>query len=342
MSESTTPNTSPKSSASKPMAAKPLPAKPRPVVQGEKLRGADKVARIPVKVIPTEDLPRKPDWIRVRVPANGEIQRIKSLLREQKLYTVCEEASCPNLPECFGGGTATFMIMGDICTRRCPFCDVAHGRPNALDLDEPKHLAESVQALNLKYVVVTSVDRDDLRDGGAEHFAHCIQAIRDSSPATKVEVLVPDFRGRMEVAIDKLSATPPDVFNHNMENVPRLYRAIRPGSDYQWSLDLLLNYKTRNPEILTKSGLMVGLGESNDEIKAVLEDLREHQVDMVTIGQYLQPSKQHLPVDRFVHPDEFAEFKEFAEALGFVNVASGPMVRSSYHADLQHQGEHIG
>ena len=337
MPEPTTPNTSPK-----PATSKPQPATPRPVVRGEKLRGADKVARIPVKVIPTEDLPRKPDWIRVRVPANGEIQRIKSLLREQKLYTVCEEASCPNLPECFGGGTATFMIMGDICTRRCPFCDVAHGRPNALDLDEPKHLAESVQALNLKYVVVTSVDRDDLRDGGAEHFANCIQAIRDSSPATNVEVLVPDFRGRMEVAIDKLSATPPDVFNHNMENVPRLYRAIRPGSDYQWSLDLLLNYKTRNPEILTKSGLMVGLGESNEEIKAVLEDLREHQVDMVTIGQYLQPSKQHSPVDRFVHPDEFAEFKAFAEACGFGNVASGPMVRSSYHADLQHQGEHIG
>lgn len=319
------------------------PASParRKVIQGEKLRGADKVARIPVKVIPTTDLPRKPDWIRVRIPANGEVQRIKNLLRAQKLNTVCEEASCPNLPECFGGGTATFMVMGDICTRRCPFCDVAHGRPNALDPDEPRHLAESVAALNLKYVVVTSVDRDDLRDGGAGHFADCIRAVRESSPNTRIEVLVPDFRGRMEIALDCFEADPPDVFNHNLENVPRLYRAIRPGSDYQWSLDLLKRYKERMPHVATKSGLMVGLGETNDEIKAVMEDLHRHKVDMVTIGQYLQPSKQHSPVDRFVHPDEFEEFRLFGERLGFTNVASGPLVRSSYHADLQAKGEDV-
>lgn len=319
------------------------PANPtrKKVVQGEKLRGADKVARIPVKVIPTTDLPRKPDWIRVRVPANGEVQRIKTLLRKQKLHTVCEEASCPNLPECFGGGTATFMIMGDICTRRCPFCDVAHGRPNALDPEEPAHLAESVAALNLKYVVVTSVDRDDLRDGGAGHFGECIRAIRESSPSTKIEVLVPDFRGRMEIALDLMAADPPDVFNHNLENVPRLYKAIRPGSDYQWSLDLLKLYKERMPHVATKSGLMVGLGETDAEVKQVMQDLREHKVDMVTIGQYLQPSKQHAPVDRFVHPDVFEEFRLFGEALGFANVASGPLVRSSYHADLQHKGEDV-
>jgi len=311
------------------------------VVQGEKLRGADKVARIPVKVIPTTELPRKPDWIRVRVPANGEVQRIKNLLRQQKLHTVCEEASCPNLPECFGGGTATFMIMGDICTRRCPFCDVAHGRPNALDPEEPANLAESVAALNLKYVVVTSVDRDDLRDGGAGHFGDCIRAIRERSPATRIEVLVPDFRGRMEIALDLLAADPPDVFNHNLENVPRLYRAIRPGSDYQWSLDLLKLYKERMPHVATKSGLMVGLGETNEEVKAVMRDLRAHKVDMVTIGQYLQPSKQHSAVERFVHPDEFEEFRRYGEELGFANVASGPLVRSSYHADLQHKGEDV-
>jgi len=316
-------------------------AAPKKVVRGEKLRGADKVARIPIKVIPTEELPRKPDWIRVRVPAGGEVQRIKSLLRKQKLFTVCEEASCPNLPECFGGGTATFMIMGDICTRRCPFCDVAHGRPNPLDEEEPQNLADSVAALNLKYVVVTSVDRDDLRDGGADHFAQCIRAVRDRSPATQIEVLVPDFRGRMEIALDILSAEPPDVFNHNLENVPRLYKAIRPGSDYQWSLDLLKFYKARNPNVSTKSGLMVGLGETNEEVMEVMRDLRSHDVDMITIGQYLQPSKQHAPVDRFVHPDEFEMFREFGEELGFTNVASGPMVRSSYHADLQHKGENV-
>lgn len=316
--------------------------KPHPsVVRGEKLRGAEKVARIPIKVIPTEELPRKPDWIRVRIPTNGQVEKVKALLREQKLHTVCEEASCPNLPECFGHGTATFMIMGDICTRRCPFCDVAHGRPNALDPNEPAHLAESVKALNLRYVVVTSVDRDDLRDGGAEHFAHCIQAIRDSSPQTQIEVLVPDFRGRMDIALDILSATPPDVFNHNLENVPRLYREIRPGSDYQWSLDLLRRFKERAPLVPTKSGLMVGLGETDEEIEQVMHDLRAHQVDMITIGQYLQPSKSHSPVKRFVTPAQFDHFRRLGETLGFSNVASGPLVRSSYHADLQAQGEDV-
>lgn len=322
-------------------ADKPAPSAKKPVQQGEKLRGAEKVARIPVKVIPTVDLPRKPDWIRVRVPANGEVQRVKNLLRQQKLHTVCEEASCPNLPECFGGGTATFMIMGDICTRRCPFCDVAHGRPNPLDPEEPKNLAESVAALSLKYVVVTSVDRDDLRDGGADHFAQCIRAVREQSPNTKIEVLVPDFRGRMDIALDILSAEPPDVFNHNLENVPRLYKAIRPGSDYQWSLDLLKRFKERVPQVPTKSGIMVGLGETNDEVKEVMRDLRAHNVDMITIGQYLQPSKEHAPVDRFVTPAEFEEFRLYGEALGFSNVASGPLVRSSYHADLQHKGEDV-
>lgn len=317
------------------------PSRPKRLEAGEKLRGADKVARIPVKVIPTETLPRKPDWIRVRIPAGGEIQKVKNLLRAQKLHTVCEEASCPNLPECFGGGTATFMIMGDICTRRCPFCDVAHGRPKPLDPEEPNSLAESVTALKLKYVVVTSVDRDDLRDGGAGHFADCIRAVREASPHTRIEVLVPDFRGRMDIALDLLAAEPPDVFNHNLENVPRLYREIRPGSDYQWSLDLLKRYKERVPHVPTKSGIMVGLGETNEEVLQVLTDLRAHNVDMITIGQYLQPSKEHAPVKRFVTPAEFDEFRRFGEALGFTNVASGPMVRSSYHAELQHKGEDV-
>lgn len=321
-------------------SATPAPEK-KTVQRGEKLRGADKVARIPVKVVPTEELPRKPDWIRVRVPANGEVQRVKNLLRQQKLHTVCEEASCPNLPECFGGGTATFMIMGDICTRRCPFCDVAHGRPNPLDPEEPANLAETVAALNLKYVVITSVDRDDLRDGGADHFAQCIRAVRERSPGTQIEVLVPDFRGRMDIALDILSADPPDVFNHNLENVPRLYKAIRPGSDYQWSLDLLKRFKERVPHVPTKSGIMVGLGETNEEVLAVMRDLRAHDVDMITIGQYLQPSRQHAPVTRFVTPAEFDEFRVYGEELGFSNVASGPLVRSSYHADLQHKGEDV-
>lgn len=328
-----------------PSTAKPAVTKAttsvKRVQQGEKLRGAEKVARIPIKVVPTDELPRKPDWIRVRVPASGEVQRVKKLLRKQKLFTVCEEASCPNLPECFGGGTATFMIMGDICTRRCPFCDVAHGRPNPLDTEEPKHLAESIQSLGLKYVVITSVDRDDLRDGGAAHFAECIGEVRKSSPNTKIETLVPDFRGRMEVALDILAAAPPDVFNHNLENVPRLYKEIRPGSDYQWSLDLLKKFKERVPHVPTKSGLMVGLGETNEEVQQVMRDLRAHNVDMITIGQYLQPSKSHSPVKRFVTPAEFEEFRLLGEELGFSNVASGPLVRSSYHADLQAKGENV-
>ena len=308
---------------------------------GVKLRGADKVARIPVKVIPTETMPRKPEWLRIKVPASPEVARIKSKLRQHKLASVCEEANCPNLGECFNHGTATFMIMGEICTRRCPFCDVAHGRPNALNSEEPMELATAVADMGLKYVVVTSVDRDDLRDGGAKHFADCIQAINERTPSTEVEVLVPDFRGRMDIALDILAATPPQVFNHNLESVPRLYKKIRPGSDYQWSLSLLKNYKERCPEVLTKSGLMVGLGETNEEILEVLRDLRAHGVDMLTLGQYLQPSRNHLAVDRFVPPAEFDELGEQAKAMGFKHVASGPLVRSSYHADLQAKGHEV-
>jgi len=262
-------------------------------------------------------------------------------LRQHKLASVCEEANCPNLGECFNHGTATFMIMGEICTRRCPFCDVAHGRPNALNSEEPMELATAVADMGLKYVVVTSVDRDDLRDGGAKHFADCIQAINERTPSTEVEVLVPDFRGRMDIALDILAATPPQVFNHNLESVPRLYKKIRPGSDYQWSLSLLKNYKERCPEVLTKSGLMVGLGETNEEILEVLRDLRAHGVDMLTLGQYLQPSRNHLAVDRFVPPAEFDELGEQAKAMGFKHVASGPLVRSSYHADLQAKGHEV-
>lgn len=308
---------------------------PKKVVQGEKLRGAEKVARIPVKIIPTVELPKKPDWIRVKMPISPEISRIKGLLRKHKLASVCEEAQCPNLGECFSSGTATFMIMGEICTRRCPFCDVAHGRPNPLDENEPRELAEAVAEMGLKYVVVTSVDRDDLRDGGAEHFAQCINEMRAHSPQLYIEVLVPDFRGRMEVALDILQQTPPDVFNHNLESIPRLYREIRPGSDYQWSLDLLKQYKERCPDVLTKSGLMLGLGETKEEVIQVMRDMRTHNIDMLTLGQYLQPSRHHLPVARFVHPDEFDELAKIAEDLGFLSVASGPLVRSSYHADKQ-------
>jgi len=308
---------------------------------GVKLRGADKVARIPVKVIPTETMPRKPEWLRIKVPASPEVARIKSKLRQHKLASVCEEANCPNLGECFNHGTATFMIMGEICTRRCPFCDVAHGRPNPLNSEEPVELATAVADMGLKYVVVTSVDRDDLRDGGAQHFANCIQAINERTPSTEVEVLVPDFRGRMDIALDILAATPPQVFNHNLESIPRLYKKIRPGSDYQWSLDLLKNYKQRCPDVLTKSGLMVGLGETNEEILEVLRDLRAHNVDMLTLGQYLQPSRNHLAVDRFVPPAEFDELGEQAKAMGFKHVASGPLVRSSYHADLQAKGQEV-
>jgi lipoic acid synthetase len=315
-----------------PVKAKPAPRK---VVQGEKLRGADKTDRIPVKIIPTVELPVKPDWIRVKMPVSPEVNRIKSLLRKHKLASVCEEAQCPNLGECFSGGTATFMIMGEICTRRCPFCDVAHGRPNPLDENEPRELAEAIAEMKLKYVVVTSVDRDDLRDGGAQHFANCIRETRLLNPDIRVEVLVPDFRGRMEVALDILEKEPPDVFNHNLETVPSLYLKCRPGSDYQWSLDLLKKYKQRRPDVLTKSGLMLGMGETKEELLKVLEDMRAHDIDMLTLGQYLQPSRNHLPVDRFVHPDEFEELGKIAENLGFKSVASGPLVRSSYHADKQ-------
>ncbi len=309
--------------------------------QGEKLRNADKVELIPVKVVPTKEIPRKPDWIRVRMPASPEIDRIKKILRKNGLSSVCEEASCPNLGECFSGGTATFMIMGDICTRRCPFCDVGHGKPNPLDSNEPVHLAEAIAEMRLKYVVITSVDRDDLRDGGAQHFADCIRESRLRLPSLQLEVLVPDFRGRMDIALDIFEAEAPDVFNHNLETVPRLYRQSRPGANYQWSLQLLQKYKQRRPDVLTKSGLMVGLGETKEEIIEVLKDLRAHDVDMLTIGQYLQPSKEHLAVDRFVHPDEFDEYSAIAKQLGFKHAACGPLVRSSYHADKQAQGEEL-
>ena len=311
------------------------------LVEGEKLRGAEKVKRIPVKVIPTVELPAKPDWIRVKIPASPKISHIKQKLREHRLASVCEEASCPNLGECFSNGTATFMIMGDICTRRCPFCDVAHGKPKPLDPDEPTELARAIQEMDLSYVVITSVDRDDLKDSGARHFADCFTQTKLHNPHIKVEVLVPDFRGRMDIALDILQSTPPDVFNHNLETVPRLYRKARPGADYQWSLDLLKAYKERCPEVVTKSGLMLGLGETLDEVKQVLRDLKAHKVDMITLGQYLQPSKDHLKVERFVHPSEFEALKKFAEILGFDQVASGPLVRSSYHADKQAHGETV-
>jgi len=298
-------------------------------------RGAAKTARIPIKIEPTARPQRKPSWIRARSPGNPAVGRLKKILRENRLYTVCEEASCPNIGECFGHGTATFMIMGDICTRRCPFCDVAHGRPEPLDADEPENLARTIRAMGLSYVVITSVDRDDLRDGGAGHFVECIRAVRAHNPATRVEILVPDFRGRMDRALDIMHAAPPDVFNHNLETVPRLYRQARPGSDYQWSLTLLQRFKAGHPQVPTKSGLMLGLGETLDEVKQVMEDLRAHDCEMLTLGQYLQPSLHHLPVERFVHPDEFDELARCGHAMGFTHVASGPMVRSSYHADQQ-------
>ena len=299
-------------------------------------RGVDKVARIPIKVEPTVGaLPRKPSWLRARAPTDPRVQELKALLRAEGLHTVCEEASCPNLGECFAHGTATFMIMGALCTRRCPFCDVAHGRPQALDADEPEHVANAVERMRLKYVVITSVDRDDLRDGGAAHFAACIAAVRARTPTTRIEILVPDFRGRMELALEILQRTPPDVFNHNLESVPRLYLKVRPGSDYAWSLELMRRYKEAVPGVPTKSGLMLGLGETIDEVRAVMRDMREHQVEMLTLGQYLQPSRAHLPVERFVTPDEFDELKVYGDSLGFSNVASAPLVRSSYHADLQ-------
>ena len=305
------------------------------LIVGEKLRGAEKVRRIPVKVIPTEILPPKPQWLRVRVRSNPEIERTKEILRNRSLASVCEEASCPNLPECFSRGTATFMIMGEICTRRCPFCDVAHGKPKPLDDNEPRNLASAIEEMKLTYVVITSVDRDDLKDSGASHFSRCIEEVKMSNPQIIVEVLVPDFRGRKEIALRILSRTPPDVFNHNLETIPRLYKKVRPGADYAWSLSLLKSFRQLNPNIPTKSGLMLGLGEHLSEVRSVMRDLRENNVDMVTLGQYLQPSKQHLKVERFVSPEEFEDLADFGRSLGFKSVASGPLVRSSYHADLQ-------
>jgi lipoyl synthase len=301
----------------------------------QKQKGDAKTKRIPIKVVPAEVL-KKPDWIRVKAGSpNTRFYEIKKILREHKLHTVCEEASCPNIGECFGGGTATFMIMGDKCTRRCPFCDVGHGRPDPLDADEPKNLAKTIGALKLNYVVITSVDRDDLKDGGAQHFVDCIRETRAASPSTKIEVLVPDFRGRLDRALDILKAAPPDVMNHNLETVPRLYKEARPGSDYAFSLSLLQRFKESVPHVPTKSGLMVGLGETDEEILQAMRDMRAHQVDMLTIGQYLAPSGHHLPVRRYVHPDTFKMFEREAVAMGFSHAAVGALVRSSYHADRQ-------
>jgi len=312
---------------------------------GVKLRDAEKMALIPVKVLPTEpaEMLRKPEWLKIKLPRSSErIDEIKSAMRKHGLHSVCEEASCPNLTECFSHGTATFMILGAICTRRCPFCDVAHGRPLPPSAEEPEKLALTIKDMKLKYVVITSVDRDDLRDGGAQHFAECITAIRKESPQIKIEVLVPDFRGRMDAALNILTQTPPDVFNHNLETAPRLYKLARPGADYKWSLELLRRYKEAHPEVSTKSGLMVGLGETTEEIIEVMKDLRHHNVDMLTVGQYLQPSKHHLPVRRYVSPAEFDEIKRIGFELGFKHVAAGPFVRSSYHADRQAAGEAVG
>lgn len=310
---------------------KPLPASK---IAGVKERDAAKTSRIPIKIIP-QPMQRKPEWIRMKVPDSARYQEIKKVLRDNKLHTVCEEASCPNIGECFSNGTATFMILGDICTRRCPFCDVAHGKPLPPDADEPENLARTIAQMKLNYVVITSVDRDDLRDGGAQHFVDCIQAVRVHSPNIKIEVLVPDFRGRLDVAMEILRKAPPDVMNHNLETVPRLYKQARPGSDYLNSLTLLKTFGALYPNVPTKSGLMLGLGETDEEILAVMQDLRAHNVSMLTLGQYLQPSVHHLPVMRYVEPSAFDALKEKANAMGFNNTASGPMVRSSYHADEQ-------
>ena len=312
---------------------------PKPIVRGEKLRGAEKLARIPIKITPQPAAQRlrKPAWIRARFTGDPAVVRLKQILRQRGLHTICEEAACPNLGECFARGTATFLIMGDICTRRCPFCDVAHGRPNPLDANEPRRLAETVAQMNLNYVVITSVDRDDLRDGGAAHFVECIRALRALCPTTKIEILTPDFRGRVQRALDILAAAPPDVFNHNLETVPRLYKSARPGADYTESLRLLQQHRAHHPNIPTKSGLMLGLGERAEEVVAVMRDLRAAAVTMLTLGQYLQPSRHHLPVQKYWTPREFAEIGEVGESLGFDNVAAAPMVRSSYHADLQAQ-----
>lgn len=302
---------------------------------GVKQKGELKTARIPIKIVPQEAL-KKPDWIRVKAGNDaGRFGEIKKMLRDQKLHTVCEEAACPNIGECFGRGTATFMILGDICTRRCPFCDVGHGKPLPPDVDEPRHLAESVANLKLRYVVITSVDRDDLRDGGAQHFVDVIRAVREASPTTTIEVLVPDFRGRMDVALDIFGQALPDVMNHNLETVPRLYKQARPGADYAHSLNFLKAFKARYPNVPTKSGLMVGLGETDEEIIEELKDMRAHDINLLTIGQYLAPSNHHLPVVRYVHPDTFKRFETEALALGFEGAACGPMVRSSYWADQQ-------
>ncbi|MCB1761813.1 MAG: lipoyl synthase [Gammaproteobacteria bacterium] len=310
----------------------------RKVIAGEKLRSADKVARIPVKVVPTTEPLAKPAWIRIRIPSHSQRPQVEKLLADSDLHTVCQEASCPNLAECFGQGTATFMIMGDICTRRCPFCDVAHGRPLELDPDEAERLADTVRRMQLSYVVITSVDRDDLVDGGASHYAECIAAVRRRQPGIKVEILVPDFRGRMEPALANLALAPPDVFNHNLETVPRLYKKVRPGADYHWSLQLLKRFAEQHSHVPTKSGLMLGLGESIAEVEQVMRDLHSHGCSLLTLGQYLRPSPHHLPVSRYVTPAEFDQLKQLGESMGFHHVASGPLVRSSYHADLQTAG----
>src|SRR3990172_7333855 len=309
-----------------------------PPMNIDKQKGAAKIARAfgksTIPFVPVERL-KKPDWIRVKSGNSQRFQEIKHILREHRLHTVCEEASCPNIGECFGTGTATFMILGDLCTRRCPFCDVAHGRPKPPDADEPLNLATTIASLKLRYVVITSVDRDDLRDGGAQHFADCIHAVREHSPATRIEVLVPDFRGRLDTALDILAANPPDVMNHNLETVPRLYKQARPGADYKNSLRLLKDFKARLPRVPTKSGMMLGLGETDDEIFEVMRDLRAHDVEMLTLGQYLQPSAHHLPVLRYAEPAVFQEFERRANEMGFAHAACGPLVRSSYHADQQ-------
>lgn len=300
-----------------------------------KQKAQAKTARLPIKIIPAEQL-KKPDWLRVKAAsANSHFYEVKKILRKNQLFTVCEEASCPNIGECFGKGTATFMIMGDKCTRRCPFCDVGHGRPDPLDENEPQHLANTIAQMRLKYVVITSVDRDDLRDGGSQHYVNCIAGIRKQSPTTRIEILTPDFRGRMDKALDILQTMPPDVMNHNLETVPRLYKEARPGANYQVSLELLQKFKTRVPAVPTKSGLMVGLGETDEEILEVMQDLRAHGVEMLTIGQYLAPSSHHIPVRRYVHPDTFKMFEQEAQAMGFTHAAVGALVRSSYHADQQ-------
>ncbi len=302
----------------------------------EKQKGADKTARIPIKIEAAGERLRKPEWIRVKLgQTSSRFNEVKQILRDHRLHTVCEEATCPNIGECFGNGTATFMIMGDKCTRRCPFCDVGHGRPDALDANEPEQLAQTIAALKLRYVVITSVDRDDLRDGGAQHFVDCIRAVRRRSPDTRIEILVPDFRGRLDRALEILATSPPDVLNHNLETVPRLYRKARPGADYAHSLLLLRRFRELVTTVPTKSGLMVGLGETDEEILQVMRDLRSHGVEMLTIGQYLAPSAHHLPVQRYVAPEVFEGYAREAQAMGFVHAASAPLVRSSYHADRQ-------